>query len=110
MALKSLFLVLSISLFSLPFSAGDSNDSGLQKNRSELSVLNVAGFPTQIIQASIESMIVSSWVEFEVYNTLPETIQELRLRILKYSNSKLIGTADGVVTDPFRLVIIATAF
>jgi hypothetical protein len=47
-------------------------------------------------------MIVDSQIDLEVYNTLPETIQEFSLRILKYSNSRLIETADGVVIDPVR--------
>jgi hypothetical protein len=97
---RFLSLVMLISLSVQPRLAGAANDWAMQKHRSALSVLNVAGLPTQIMQASIESMIVSSWVEFEVYNALPETVHELRLRIFKYSNSKLMGTADGVVTDP----------
>jgi hypothetical protein len=97
---RFLSLVILISLSTPLCTAGASNDRAMQKHRSALSVLNMAGLPAQIIQASIESMIVSSWVEFEVYNSLPETVQELRLRVFKYSNSKLMGTADGVVTDP----------
>lgn len=99
---KSVSLVIFMILFRFPFGAGASTDWQSQKTRSPMSALNVSGLPTQIINASIESMIVSSWVNLEVYNTLPETIQELRLRVFKYSNSKIIGTADGVVIDPVR--------
>lgn len=91
----SLSLVVLICLLSVA-----SNDFGLQRNRSVLSVANATELPAQVIHASIDSMIVSSSVQIEVYNTLPETIQELRFRILKYSNSKVIETADGVVIDP----------
>lgn len=100
MIIRTLSLFILISLFRLPFLATPTNDSALQKHRSALSVINVARLPAQILHASIESMIVSSWVELEVYNTLPETVRELHLRILKYSNGKLIETADGVVNNP----------
>lgn len=98
---KSVSLVILMILFRFPLGAG-ATDWQSQKTRTPMSALNVSGLPTQIIKASIESMIVSSWVNLEVYNTLPETIQELRLRVFKYSNSKLIQTADGVVIDPVR--------
>lgn len=103
MILRSLTVVILISLCRLPLLGSTPNDPAWQINRSVLSPLNVSGIPTHIIQASIESMIVSSWVEFEVYNPLREPVQELRFRILKYSNTKLIGTADGVVRDPVPL-------
>lgn len=93
MIVRSLSLVILVSFLRLPFFAMDFDGWSVQENRSVLSVVNVAGFPTWIIHASIESQIVSSWVEIEVYNNLPEIVQELRFQIRKPRIQTLLQTA-----------------
>jgi len=77
-------------------------DTANQENvRAAASVVNIAGFPASISDASVDSMIVSSWIEFEASNRSGESISELYFRMFIYDRkAKSVGTEDSIVIQP----------
>jgi len=72
-----------------------------QENRAAAAVVNIAGFPASITDASVDSMIVSSSIEFDASNRSGETISELYFRVFIYDRkAKLVGSDEGIVIQP----------